>query len=579
MKKLVLLLLLPLNLIAQDGYFSHSFIDDIPDGGFAVGDTITVKVEWIDNNQITPDFIHFDMEWNNKLLEKISHQFDPSLQFPTNTQNSWYQWNGYKFNVNDQINIGDLDGQYLWWQSGASSAGENSYPGTADWSVGRGIFQASSTIPGSSPLMYIKFKIKDRQGTNYSDYSNITKLNFTRLADIGDGSGNYDIQAGSQYVSLNEVTGVNAGNIVINLQTPAKAEYATDFGYSIYHSSQLNENGYPAEAEIPIASGEFDANGQAILDMLTFGETYWIHTHVNQTTVVLEDGSTTNGPVWLDEVLTVTDAYLIFQEAIGAGSTPGGTGGAFEYKIQYEIGELNNSGNVDFEDSYVALAYINGVDPQSEWFTSTTNGALNLSGMTDTFGVPSDEYYFGLKHTFTVNEGTVNYYVGHAFKGDPDFSHSFTPTADGATTGNTAQATAMSRMSMTANALKDPIQSNLDIASELIDGKVIFTINLQEQGVVGAQFNVKYDGDILTLDDVIFDTGNEMTNFANHRSEMNKVNVGSLDQQGNVSIKTGPAYKLIFTPNENIQNTSGLITFKLTEGVKADGTKVTFNIE
>ena len=565
MKKLLFLLLLPFTLIAQDGYVSSSYIENNTNG-FAVGDTITVKIEYIDNNNITPDLIHIDLEWNNKLLELISNTFDPSVNFPSNTQNSWYNWAGYQFNDNDNINDNDLDGQYLWWESGAGAAGQNSYPNSSDWTVGRMIIQASSTLPASTPLTYLKFKVKDRQGTNYSDYSNITKINYAKLESIANSSGRYNIQAGSQYVSLNNVTGVNAGNVTINLQTPAKANYATDFGYSIYHSSQLTENGYPAGDEVPIATGTFDENGQAILSTLTFDETYWIHTHVNQS------------PEWLDEVLTVTDAYLIFQEAISAGDSPGGVSNTFEYQIQYEIGEVTNSGNVNFEDSYVALAHINGVDPGSTWFTSTLNGAFSLSGDVATFGVPSNEYYFGLKHTFTVTETTTSFDFAHAFKGDPDFSHSYIPTAAGATTGNTSQATSMA-MRLTTNALKDPIQSNLDITSELIDGKVYFTINLQEEGVIGTQFNIEYDDTILTLDNVVFDTGNQMTNFANHKEAQAKVFIGSLDQQGSISIKTGNAYKLIFSPNEPLTNTSGLVTFRLTEGVKADGTKIKFNIQ
>ena len=134
-------------------------------------------------------------------------------------------------------------------------------------------------------------------------------------------------------------------------------------------------------------------------------------------------------------------------------------------------------------------------------------------------------------------------------------------------------------MSVTSMALRNEIESNLDVVSELIDGKVHFTINLQEEGVVGTQFNIKYDETILTLENVIFDTGNTMSNFANHKQSLAKVNIGSLDQNGNVSIKQGTAYKLVFTANETLQNTSGLITFKLTEGIKADGQKVKFIIK
>ena len=70
-----------------------------------------------------------------------------------------------------------------------------------------------------------------------------------------------------------------------------------------------------------------------------------------------------------------------------------------------------------------------------------------------------------------------------------------------------------------------------------------------------------------------------MTNFANHKEQQSKVNIGSLDQSAEAAIKLGNAYKLIFTANEEIQNTSGLVTFRLTEGIKADGQKVKFIIQ
>ena len=68
-----------------------------------------------------------------------------------------------------------------------------------------------------------------------------------------------------------------------------------------------------------------------------------------------------------------------------------------------------------------------------------------------------------------------------------------------------------------------------------------------------------------------------MTNFATAVGN-NEVRVGSFDQNFNATVKTGTPYKLVFTPNEAIQNTSGLITFKVTEGVKNDGTQVQFII-
>lgn len=113
----------------------------------------------------------------------------------------------------------------------------------------------------------------------------------------------------------------------------------------------------------------------------------------------------------------------------------------------------------------------------------------------------------------------------------------------------------------------------------MVNGKVHLSINLEEEDLIGTQFSIKYDNTILSLDNVIFNTGNEMVNFANHKEQNSEIVVGSLDQSKNSTIKTGMVYKLIFTPNEELTNTSGLILFNFTEGVKQDGSKVKFNIK
>jgi hypothetical protein len=568
-KLLFILLLLPVAIFSQSGSLSHSYIDAMPTGGFMVGDTITVKVEYIvpAGATMTPDFIHYDIEWNNKLLQFVSKEFDPSTSFPANTQNSWSQWTGYQFKPltsfdGDTYEVSDLDFQFTkGWRDRTSVSGDtDSYPSEADWSVARQISQAASTLPASTPLAYIKFKIKDRGVTSYENYNNITKLNFVRAEDIGDNSGIYDINAGDQYVSLSSVNGVNAGTVTINLKSSETAlTKATDYTYTI---SQSTTDGDGNVTTNEIETGNFDSNGQILSTNLIIDETYDINIEVD------------NNADWLDDVLTVTDVYLIFQEAIGAGNTPGGTAGAFEYQVQYEIGEITNSGNVDFKDSYEGLSFLAGNDTGT-WFTSKTNGAIDYEGVTSEFGVPSNDWYFGFKNQFTVAEdGVIN--IGHALKGDPDFSHSYTPTATGATTGNSAP---VARLSLTAKAMEAPIEANLDIVSELIEGKVHVSINLEEEDVVGNQFDITYDSTVLQLDDVIFDSGNEMTNFSKHEVSLAKVFIGSLDQTGGTTIKTGVPYKLIFTPTETISNTVGLVAFRFTEGVKKDGTKVKYIIK
>ena len=184
-------------------------------------------------------------------------------------------WTGYKFNplttyAGVAVAESDLDLQY---EQGWQNRGADSYPTDADWSVGRVILQSSSDLPSSTSWVYVKFRIKDRQGTGYSDYNNVTDLNFANFEDISAGSGLYDIQAGTENISLASVSGVNAGNVTINLRSAAKAQYATDFTYAIYAADGVN--GKTGEA---IESGNFDANGQVITSNLIVDEKYYVET-------------------------------------------------------------------------------------------------------------------------------------------------------------------------------------------------------------------------------------------------------------------------------------------------------------
>ena len=67
-------------------------------------------------------------------------------------------------------------------------------------------------------------------------------------------------------------------------------------------------------------------------------------------------------------------------------------------------------------------------------------------------------------------------------------------------------------------------------------------------------------------------------NFSNI-IEDGKVRIGSFDQNLTTTINVGTPYKLIFTPLEEVSNTSGLISFRVKEGVRADGSQIKFIIE
>jgi len=566
----IFILLLSTIGLAQDFKIDHSYTTGNPP--FAVGDTITVKYEMIDynSNASVTKFLQFDYQYNNKLLAKIDHTW--VLSSNTSAAKSLTHWDGYKYKVLDTYDADNLTDQYIygWAQRTSVSGDTNSYPTNNDWSVERITVQENSTaIAYGTTILNVRYRIKDRQGTGYDDYTHLTDFNWVK-AHNGTDSANDDLHEVGWYngtVNIDnqgDTTGVDSGAVTINLNTAAKADHAADYTYEIYAASGVN--GKTGDA---IKTGNFDANGQIITGAsdLEIGKSYY-----------LKIGLSENAD-WLDDVLTVTDVYIIFAQAIGAGTGPsGGDTNTFDYSIQYLLAELNNSGNVNFDDSYEALGHIQGVEGLSEWFTSDTNGAKNVWGTTAQLGVSTNDYYFGQDFIFTVTDANKTFNFGHAFQGDPDFSHSFTPTNSGAAISGT-QGQGGFKESVTRNALKDPIQANLDITTSLVDEKVHLVIDLQEEGLVGTQFNIKYDKTILTLDDVIFDTGNDMTNVSTHFGDKSAVRIGSIDPDGGSAIKLGNAYKLIFTPGVSITNTAGLVSFEFTEGVKADGTKVKFIIK
>lgn len=571
MKKLLFLLtLMPILVLGQNLNFDHSYIEESP---FAVGDTITVKFNTLSDSNSEVYFMIFDYQYNNKLLEKIDHSF--ILPNNSSASRDLSRWDGYSFNIVETgggvpIAPSQLDSQYYWgWLYGS-----NVYSLSNDWSVERiTIQEANSSISHNETLLEVRFKIKDRQDTGYSDYTELTRLNWVKATDSNSTSDNNlsSVGVGPSGINLNleregPVTGVNAGTITLNLNTPSKANYATDFTYKVYEA--IGVNGRTGNA---LFSGNVDTNGQIIFNGgdLILNERYYLELKVKDNTQ------------WLDDVITVTDVYLLFQQAIAAqngGNTPGpGSANTFDYSLQYLLGELNNSGNINFDDSYQALGHIQGVEELSPWFTSFTNGSKNVSGRVEQLGVATNDYYFGQNFVFTPTDSIKFFDFGHALIGDVDFSHSYTPMLG--YLGHMGMAGRKSKTSLTSNALKTSSTSNLDISNTLVNGKVHLSINLEEEDLIGTQFNIKYDNTILSLDNIIFNTGNEMVNFANHKEQNSEVVVGSLDQTKNATIKTGMAYKLIFTPNEKLTNTSGLILFNFTEGVKQDGSKVKFNIK
>ena len=509
-----------------------------------------MKIQYYTGDQGDATLIQFDYEYNNKLLELTEFNWDGGV--PSDYSKTRNQWTGYKYNDRPDTEATDMDLQYQWWQN---EAGNNSYSTNQDFNVNRITVQGTTAWTNGNNIVTIKFKVKDNFGTNYSDYSNVIALNWANIKKA-DGS-QLQVTRNGDY-SLGNIQGGNAGDVTLNLKTANTAGYA-DYGYTIKYDGES------------VKTGDFDAGGQAVVSGLENDKIYSIEVNLSES------------PEYLDEVVTVADLAKVFAEAIGAGDGPSGTTSTWDYHVQAVIGDVVGDDNkVDFQDSYEIMAYLQSVTTGNTNRITQEGATYDKWGIEGTYGDNTQSSMF--LNTFTLtdtNQSSKTINVAHGLVGDVNFTHSYEPSAEGA--AKSTQASARNSMGVQYSSVQgaDPLykseEANLDLVSEIKDdGTVEFTIEMDVENLIGTQFNVKYNTTVLTLDNVIFDTGNEMTNFSNIDGD--KIRIGSFDQNFNATVKTGTPYKLIFTPNEAIQNTSGLITFKVTEGVKDDGTQVNFII-
>ena len=557
MKKILILLVCVLSTLSVFGQsrMDYSTVNTVTQ----VGDTLVVKYQYFKGNGADAALYQFDIQHNNKLLDIISNDWQPTS---TSAQKAVNTWNGYKFTIDSNKGQTDFDGQYLSWLNNTAT-----YTSNTDWSIQRITYQDVTALENGAEIMKISYKIKDKGTTNYSDYTNLINVNW---ANYKESDGTQIDVTGQSELSLNGIQGGDAGNVVLNVFSNVITNNIGDgshYGYTIYTKEDfiagINQN-----TQI-VASGNFDASGQATIQGLVNDTEYAV--------TIFIDGQQT----YLDNVVTISDLALVFAEAIGAGNDPNGVSTTFDYYIQKLLGNVVGFGadsKVDFQDSYEILAFLQGITTQSNPIITKAGNAYNVSGIKSTFGDTNQSGNATFTPFIKPTDTNKSFEFAHALNGDVNFSHSFEPISENADIPQNAQTQSTARSMRVMGAKFKSETANLDLISEIVDGMVVFSINSDVFGMIGSQFNIVYDKTKLVLDDVIFDTGNEMTNFANHIENEGKINIGSFDQNFEVTIKDGTPYKLIFTPIQEINNTAGLITFKVKEGVKADGTQINFII-
>jgi len=563
MKKLLLTLLLICSLVSF-GQEKIALVNSSTPS--QVGDTLVIDVKY-QGSAGTAKLTQFDFQYNNKLLALQSRTWKLTS---TSAQKAYNSWNGYKWGNNTATT--DIDGEYADYVAGNTSYGTN-----ADWSVERVTIQDVTAFANNDEWIQYKFTIKDKGTTNYSDYSNLINLNWGYLnkSDGTDLPVDGEVDGGTS-LTLTGIQGGDAGNVSISISSNVIANNigdGADFSYTIITKEDMDDG--DSTNDVIVASGTFDTAGDATVTGLENDVEYAVW-------VTIDDSKT-----YLDNVVTVSDLALIFQEAIGAGNSPNGSTTTFDYYIQKLLGDVyfpegDDPFTINFQDSYEVLAYLQGVTSTNTAYITKTGGAFNVSGIKSTFGNKGETTdYPTFSPIIKPTDTNKSFDFAHALAGDVNFSHSYQPA-------NTNDFKISSMVIGNSSTLKttsfnasryQSVDANIDLVSQIVDGKVVFSINSQVAGMIGTQFNITYDNTRIELEDVIFDTGNEMTNFANHRGGEGKINIGSFDQSFEQTVKQGTPYKLVFKPLVELQNASGLVTFKVHEGVRADGTQINLRME
>jgi hypothetical protein len=538
MKKLLILLsfIFMSNFAFSQGITINQSI--VEPGPYKVGDVITIKYN-INSGTQTPRYLWLRYQYNNKILTPVANSTIYSQGNSVQTFST--EWVNFKFTPSNTKPATSLYEQYQTtpWN----------YAANADWNVGQLTIQRTDNkIDGD--FVSQKFTIKD----NIS-YSDIHQLS------IG-----YAINASSQNISSVTTTGtpISLGTVTGGSSSfKVKVAFPTGYTNIVHHTAQiykLKTDGTIDFSQPIIAQAQLDATGEAVFTtQVKVGDEVGVYI------------SATFQKPFMNNIITVSDAYRAF---LGHSQTDiAGTANFFTYpNLEKVVGNVSKDDAIFNEkDSYYLFAHVMGIDVSSVAHipTSTVTNLMWNTGLLDQNWLNGTPKH---KVVVTSNNQVVN--MVYAWPGDLDWSHSTDPAVVAQTLAGNRTSTPKYLGSYSSRELEDV---NLGVSSKLEGGKVILTTTLTKQELAGLQIIMKYDNTKLKLDNVIFDTGNTITNFYNDFES--RLSFGSIDQLKTARIKTGTPYKLVFTPLVNLTSTTGLFMFELADAVDKSGNKVNLIIQ
>ncbi len=519
-------------------------------GPYKVGDTISIKYT-VAKDTTSPRYFWLRYRFNNKALAYVSTTFSQG----SSSQTFYTGWSNYNFTPSTANNI-SANSLYAQYQASPWAYAVNS-----DWNVGQLTVQRTdASIDGIIATQ--KYVVLAK-----SDYTDIHKLD---LAYAYNTAGTFisPITTTGTPISLGTVTG---GLAAFNVRV-AFPSTDTSVKYLSAKLYPLNTNGTVNMTATPIATAAFSTTGIASFTTPKVGDKFG---------VVITPAT---GTAYLDNVVTVSDAYKAFLQNASVGIS--GTTNYFQYPtLEKKIGNVTIANSVfGNDDAYNLFSYVMGIDVAAKAKIPTKAAAsFNfLYGKKDVWhtGVLTD-------NIVEVTSATQTNDFAYAYGGDLDYSHSTDPSSiTGAVTGMSVNPIG-STISVKANSVAvlnsmayEPTKlanATLSLVSSISGTSVVLTGTLTADNLAGLQVIMNYDDSKLTLDNVIFDTGNTMTNFSTHNN--GRLTFGSIDQNKTSKIKVGTPYKLMFTSKVPLQNTTGLFFTVLSDAVDANGNKVNLIVE
>jgi len=374
-------------------------------------------------------------------------------------------------------------------------------------------------------------------------------------------------------VDLDDVNNIELLDLV---DTDGTSSYFGTPGYSNSWSVRSNDpNGwnefnYMTWSTIPFSSSNYSSSirslgggGYALKVDLNFNEVTAYKTQY----VVFDSPTTSELEAMVDDVFTVADVVMAFNELAGGGIN-GGFKGDFDYNVQYANADVSRDGVFDFKDTQIMLDFLNG---GTMFDASYLAAVMSLTEVSAYNSMTSTNWtnYGGTRTMFPLGlvTGTKQYDKSIAvhWKGDVNMSHSHLPSS--------VQVTSMARNMTISNSSKSiQNQFEVDLDIEKIGEEIVVTLKVPEntKNITGSEFRIGYDNSRVTFDRIENDSN--LQSFSARRSTY--IKLGSISSDGSQNLNGGTEYKIYFKETNNLDSFLGLVSVLNVELVKKDGTQI-----